>query len=540
MAAKNPEKRKRVMQRSIRLGHCVCDPEKTCPCPLFVEKDICTCAGERLETPSGPVQLTRQLDNPGCASKIDQAALKKVLEGLPEQPDDPRVLVGVPAGDDAGIFKISEDLALVQTVDVFAPSVDDPYIFGQIAAANSISDVYAMGSSPISALSIVGFPIDEMDDSIMREILRGGIDKMNEANVPVIGGHSINDREIKAGFAVTGTINPNRIMTNAGARPGDVLVLTKPIGTGIIAFAAQIDRAPDGASEAISRSMASLNRAASELMMEFGAHACTDITGFGLMGHLGEMAESSGVDVQVIWDDIPLFPGVLYCLANGIIPGGVEKNRESSAHHAVLGDGVSMLMLELCFDPQTSGGLMIAVAEEGVEDFLRRLRDAGVEEAAVIGRITAEGTGRVELKTNGTRKLPEPEELKPPAEAASVSLTKHKKEEHPVEPEMNEEECCAPESSAAPSETAAAPEAILKSFKDFMQKANAPGALDVTTKEAVAVALSLLARCGPCVKAHIKKAKSMGFTQQEIDELANQAISFGGSVVMMFYKELKL
>jgi selenide,water dikinase len=280
------EKRKRIMRRSMQLGHCICDPKKGCPCDIFREKNVCPCAGERLEEPVGPVRLTELVHSPGCASKIDQVSLNKVLEGLPTM-DDPRVLVGVPAGDDAGVFQLDDETALVQTVDVFSPSVDDPYVFGQVAAANSLSDVYAMGGRPISALSIIGFPIRSVPDDVMHQILRGGIDKMTEAGVPVIGGHSINDQEIKAGFAVTGLINPKEIYTNAGARPGDRLVLTKPLGIGIIAFAAQIGRAPAEGLEASARSMAALNRRAAELMAEFGAHACTDVTGFALMGHGG-------------------------------------------------------------------------------------------------------------------------------------------------------------------------------------------------------------------------------------------------------------
>ncbi|MHC4178272.1 MAG: selenide, water dikinase SelD, partial [Planctomycetota bacterium] len=185
VVTKDLEKRKRVMQRSMQLGHCICDPKKACPCDVLRERDICPCAGERLEGPSGPIRLTSLVERPGCASKIDQAALQQVLDGLPA-PDDPRVLVGVPAGDDAGVFRLNGDVALVQTVDVFSPSVDDPYVFGQIAAANSLSDVYAMGGRPITALSIVGFPIRTVPDDVMHQILRGGVDKMAEAGVPVI------------------------------------------------------------------------------------------------------------------------------------------------------------------------------------------------------------------------------------------------------------------------------------------------------------------------------------------------------------------
>jgi selenide,water dikinase len=209
------------------------------------------------------------------------------------------VPVALPAGDDAGIYDMGNGQALVQTVDVFTPAVDDPYTFGQIAAANSVSDVYAMGGTPLTALSIVGFPARKVPDEALFQILAGGIDKMNEAGCAIVGGHSINDAEIKAGFAVTGIIDKNRVVTNAGARPDDVLILTKPLGTGIVAFAAQIDRARPESTRAAAASMTSLNKTAAELMVQYGAHACTDVTGFSLMGHLAEMARSSGVDVEI-------------------------------------------------------------------------------------------------------------------------------------------------------------------------------------------------------------------------------------------------
>jgi selenide,water dikinase len=258
----NMERRKRVMQRSIRLGHCICDPKQPCPCPLFKAKNVCSCAGERLQSPTGAVRLTKLVEKAGCASKIDQAFLKKVLAGLPAI-DDPRVLVGVPAGDDAGIYDMGNGQALVQTVDVFTPAVDDPYTFGQIAAANSVSDVYAMGGTPLTALSIVGFPARKIPDEALFQILAGGIDKMKEAGCAIVGGHSINDAEIKAGFAVTGLIDKNRVVTNAAAQPGDVLILTKPLGTGIVAFAAQIDRAKPESVKAAAASMSALNKTAS-------------------------------------------------------------------------------------------------------------------------------------------------------------------------------------------------------------------------------------------------------------------------------------
>jgi selenide,water dikinase len=533
---KDLAKRKRVMARSMQLGHCICDPKKDCPCDIFREKDICPCAGERLEQPTGPLKLTELVDSPGCASKIDEASLNLVLKGLPAV-DDPRVLVGVPAGDDAGVYRLSDDTALVQTVDVFAPSVDDPYMFGQIAAANSVSDVYAMGGRPITAVSIIGFPIRSLPDDVMREILRGGIDKMAEAGTVVIGGHSINEKEIKAGFAVTGLIHPQKIVTHAGARPGDRLILTKPIGMGIIAFAAQIDRAPDGAAEAAAETMAALNRRAAELMVQFDAHACTDVTGFGLMGHLAAMTAASSVDAQIVWDDIPLLPGALQCAADGILPGAVERNKESSAHAAVAGENVLPTMLDICFDAQTSGGLLIAVPEPSASKLLKRLHDDGVSEAAVIGEITGPGTGKVFVRTQGRRKMPEarprpaPVATPVPISAAPSCCT----------PEESSDMNCCEESDASGDQSAASGDRGLtetkRKFQEFMKAANAPGALDARTKRTVAIALSVLAKCEPCLKSHVAKAKQEGFSEEQIDEAAWMAIAFGGSPTMMFYNK---
>jgi selenide, water dikinase len=518
------EKRRRVMQRSRRLGHCICNATKACPCDVFQQHNICPCAGEKLAPPGGPVRLMRLVEKAGCASKIDKATLDRVLAGLPFI-DDPRVLVGAPAGDDAGVYRLDDATALVQTVDVFSPSADDPYSFGQIAAANSLSDVYAMGGRPLTALSIVGFPSEGVADDALREILRGGIDKMNEAGVPVVGGHSINDREIKAGFAVTGVIHPDKIVTNAGARPGDRLLLTKPLGTGIIAFAAQIDRAPPGATEAAAASMARLNRRASELMLDGGAHACTDVTGFGLFGHLSAMAAASGVDVEIVWDDLPLLPGVLECLAEGIASGAVERNRESCGQCVVADNNVQPPALDLCFDPQTSGGLLIAVAPSAADDLLAKLQADGMPEAAVIGRVLDAGSGRVFLRTEGRRKIDVAAAARPA---------------RPITPETATMSCCSETHPSEPLEGAPSVAADAgRKFKDFMQTAGAPGALDGKTKQAIALALSVLAKCEPCVKSHVKKARQMGFSQDEIDEAAWMAIAFGGSPTMMFYNGLR-
>lgn len=533
--AKDMEKRRRVMERSMQLGHCVCNPKKSCPCDIFRDQDVCPCAGERPDMEPGLVRLTEWVENPGCASKIDQGTLRRVLKNLPTF-DDPRVLVGIPAGDDAGVYQLDDETALVQTVDVFTPSVDDPYAFGQIAAANSLSDVYAMGGRPITALSIVGFPVRELPDEILQDILRGGIDKMVEAGVPVIGGHSINESEIKAGFAVTGLVDPRRMATNAAAQPGDRLVLTKPLGTGVIAFANQIGRVPQGSMEAAARSMAALNRRAAELMVQFHSHACTDITGFGLMGHLASLAAASGTDVEIVWDDLPLLPGVLECAADGIFSGAVERNREASASAMHPDAGLLANMLDLCFDPQTSGGLLIAAPPAGALALLASLHNEGIAEAAIVGRVLGPGRGKVFVRHSGRRVFPvgsPKRKTQQPAAASSYPTQETEKE--------NDMGGCCEAHGAAPREPneSSGGESVVaaaqKKFQEFIQAATAPGALDARTKQAISVALSVLARCEPCIKHHVKKAEQMGLSAAEIDEAAWMAIAFGGSPVMAFY-----
>jgi len=536
----NTERRKRVMQRSIRLGHCICDPKQPCPCPVFKEKNICTCAGERLESPAGPVQLTKLVEKAGCASKIDQAFLKEVLKDLPGV-DDPRVLVGVPAGDDAGIYDMGNGQALVQTVDVFTPSVDDPYTFGQIAAANSVSDIYAMGGTPMTALSILGFPVRKVPDEVMQQILCGGIDKMKEAGVAIIGGHSINDAEIKAGFAVTGMIEKNKVVTNAGAKPGDVLILTKPLGTGIVAFAAQIARAEPAGVEAIAKSMTTLNREASQLMVEFGAHACTDVTGFSLMGHLAEMALSSGVDVEVTWDDIPVFDGVLEYAAAGILPGAIERNKESCAGRVEAADSLPQEMVDICYDAQTSGGLLVAIAESKAEPFLKALHDQGVSAATVIGKVAGKGSGIVKIRTTGKREIPTPKPAAKPAQPTAKAAAAPNPQPAASDPQDEEVPCCADAVTSTSAGTGQGSEIdqVKAKFTDFLSSASSPHGLDAYTKQAMAIALSVATRCEPCLKMHLKNAKKKGFTQHEIDEAAWMGISFGGSPAMVFYEQNK-
>lgn len=535
------ERRKRVMQRSMKLGHCICDAKQPCPCPTFKEKNVCSCAGERQENPTGPVRLTQLVEKAGCASKIDQAFLKSVLRDLPPV-DDPRVLVGMAAGDDAGIYDMGESRALVQTVDVFTPSVDDPYTFGQVAAANSVSDIYAMGGTPMTALSVIAFPVRKIPDQAMSDILRGGIDKMKEAGCAIIGGHSINDPEIKAGFAVTGMIDKNRVVTNAGARPGDALILTKPLGTGIVAFAAQIDRARSESVQATAASMTSLNKTAAELMVEFGAHACTDVTGFSLMGHLAEMARSSGVDVQIVWDDLPLFEGVLEYAADGILPGAIERNKESCADRVVPSEELPQEMIDICFDAQTSGGLLIAIEEAKADSLLKALHGRGVRAATIIGKVTDKGTGLIHLETTGARKIPSSESART-AESPQSSIINRQSS-------MQGVPCCAdaisnvapPPSGVSSTQPGAAGlhemDQVKAAFQQFLSAANSPHGLDAYTKQAMALALSVALRCEPCLKMHLKNARQKGFTQAEIDEAAWMGISFAGSPAMVFYQQI--
>lgn len=514
----NALRRKNVMSRSMKLGHCVCDPKQPCPCSLFKEKNICLCAGERLQTPSGPVQLTKHVHKAGCASKIDQAFLKAALGGL-SVPEDPRVLVGIPAGDDAGIYDLQTGHCLVQTVDVFTPIVDDPYRFGQIAAANSVSDVYAMGGKPLTALSIIAFPARRLADEALAAILRGGIDKMKEAGVSIIGGHSIDDDEIKAGFAVTGLIDKNRVVTNAAAQIGDALILTKPLGTGILSFAWQIGRTADENMDKAADSMCLLNKAAAELMNELGARAATDVTGFSLMGHLSEMAARSGVDVELTWDALPWLDGVLECAVQGVLPGAIERNKESCGHAVSAEANVSGWMVDICYDAQTSGGLLIAIENKKADRLLKRLHQAGMEAAACIGYVTSAGAGRIRVVTDGTRKIP---------------VRKSKTvQTQPSPAAAGEQACCSTASGDM------ATDGIEDAYLSFLAKANRPGGLDAVTKQAINIALSTALRCKPCLKTHLEKARQKGFSETEIDDAAWMGIAFGGSPAMMLYKELK-
>ncbi len=538
-----PERRKILMERSQALGHCVCNPAMPCPCGTLLQQNLCPCAGERPDPTGEAVRLTRRARKTGCASKISRADLTRVLERLPRY-EDPNVLVGMAAGDDAGIYRLDGGYNLAQTVDVFSPVVDDPFDFGRICAANAVSDIYAMGGRPLCALSIIGFPIDELPGEIMAEILRGGIETMRAAGVSVIGGHSLQDDEIKAGFAVSGLVRGTGL-TQAGARPGDAVVLTKPIGTGIVSFAAQIGRASDEAVAFITRSMATLNQDAAEGMLEFGAHACTDVTGFSLLGHLSQLARRSEVSAEIRFSQIPFFAEALAGARAGIIPGAVERNREAFAECVEVQGTADENELSLLYDAQTSGGLLVALPEHQADRYVEALQSRGHAAVSIIGRITEKREYPVTVY--GSRPEHLAGEYREPLPAAPMRA---EEPGHATPPAFS---CCVEQGgeSGRPAGTAAAatpPDAThppepagdaAAAFKQFMKTVNAPGAVDAKTQKLLAIALSIAQKCESCLKIHLENALAQGMKWDEIDEAAWMAIAFCGAPAKMFYDQVK-
>jgi selenide, water dikinase len=333
------------------------------------------------------LRLTQQVKAGGCASKLPPGLLSTVLGRLPKQ-SDPNLLVGFETSDDAGVYRVAPDLAIVQTVDFFTPMVDDPFTFGQIAATNAVSDVYAMGGRPVSALSLVCFPQDG-DLDVLEAILKGGMAKLGEAGCVVLGGHSVRDPEIKFGYAVTGLIDPARILTNTGARQGDDLLFTKSLGTGVITTALKQSKAEPAWVSAAILSMTTLNRRAGEVASAAeGVHALTDVTGFGLIGHARELALGSGFSLEVFVDQVPRIEGALEAIALGSIPAGLLANRDFA--ECITADAPGTHIAEdvraLLYDPQTAGGLLISVAADASARLVQSLRDAGVA-ATKIGRV---------------------------------------------------------------------------------------------------------------------------------------------------------
>ncbi len=305
-------------------------------------------------------------------------------------------MAGMEHSEDAGVYKLRDDLAIIQTVDFFTPIVDDPYTFGQIAVTNALSDVYAMGGKPLTAMNIVCFPIKKLDVSILRDILRGGLDKMREAGVLLVGGHSVEDDETKYGLAVTGIIHPEKVLMNRGARSGDKLILTKALGTGIVSTAA---KAGVAGTEIIAKSIAAmttLNKGAAEIIVETtDIHACTDITGFGLLGHACEMIEDSEVGIHIFASAVPFFAGLQELAEMGILPAGLHRNRQFRMSCIEASPACPEWLVDILCDPQTAGGLLLSVAPEQTAGLLDRFHRSGLTDAAVIGEVTVEKKGKI-------------------------------------------------------------------------------------------------------------------------------------------------
>lgn len=313
-----------------------------------------------------------------------------MLRHLPPTHTSPDVLVGLGEPDDAGVIRIHDDLALVQTVDFFTPVVDDAYDFGQIAAANSLSDVYAMGAQPLTAMNLVGFSVKKLDPAILADILRGAADKVREAGATLIGGHSIDDPEPKFGLAVTGTVHPDKVWRKGGARPGDRLILTKPIGMGIHTTAIKRGHLSPEEIRRVTEVMATLNKTAKESLSAYEVHACTDVTGFGLLGHAYEMARAGQVGLEIDGSAVPLLPRTLELAAEGVVPGGTKANAAWLHDCLRVEEGIDPLLVTVLCDAVTSGGLLAAVPQAEAEHAVENLRRKGWEEARVIGRVTAE------------------------------------------------------------------------------------------------------------------------------------------------------
>jgi selenide,water dikinase len=305
--------------------------------------------------------------------------------------------VGLETSDDAGVYQLNDEVALVQTVDFFTPIVDDPFTFGQIAVANALSDVYAMGGTPLTGMNLVAFPIKTLSPSILKDILLGGLSKMEEAGVALVGGHSIEDPEIKYGLAVTGVVHPNEILTNAKAKAGDKLVLTKPLGTGIISTALKARMASGEAIRKSVESMVTLNRTASEWMKRFGAHACTDVTGFSFIGHALEMATASQVGMVIQSKAVPVFPEAMEYAKLGLIPGGARSNRDYFSCRVDIHPGVLALLVDLFYDPQTSGGLLISLPLGGAEALVATLKKEANINSSIVGEVVADPLRKIQI-----------------------------------------------------------------------------------------------------------------------------------------------
>ncbi|MEZ7173721.1 selenide, water dikinase SelD [Sporosarcina sp. OR05] len=343
---------------------------------------------------TNPIKLTSLTTKGGCGCKIGPAELSQVLRNLPPAPYDPQLLVGLDTSDDAGVYRLTDELAIVQTLDFFTPIVDDPYDFGQIAATNAISDVYAMGGKPITALNIVAFPIANLDKEILTNILKGAADKLQEAGVTLVGGHSIDDQEPKFGLAVTGTVHPKRVRTNAGAKSGDKLILTKPIGVGIHTTALKNGMLSVEEVKQVTSVMTTLNKETAETMANFDVHAATDITGFGLLGHTSEMAKASKVGIRINADQVPILPRTRELAQAGRIPGGTKNNFAHVQNDVEFAASIDEIDRYILCDAVTSGGLLLSVPADEADLLLNELVENGVN-AALIGEVVREHQGKI-------------------------------------------------------------------------------------------------------------------------------------------------
>lgn len=312
-------------------------------------------------------------------------------------PLDDNVLVGLSSADDAGVYRVSEDLAIIQTVDFFTPIVDDPFDFGRIAAANALSDVYAMGGVPKTAMNIVAFPIKTLGRKVLQEMLAGGIEKLKEAGTVLLGGHSIEDDDVKYGLAVTGFVHPRRILANQGLLPGDCLILTKPLGTGIINTSIKAGLASNSTITTVTEQMATLNRVAAETLAGFRVSACTDVTGFGLLGHMAEMISATKLAITLDTAKVPILPGVYEFAAMGMVPAGAHNNRVFRQDMVTSPAVFDPVLRDILYDPQTSGGLLFGCRQEEAQGLVARLHDKGVGEAAIIGTVSANTESRIIL-----------------------------------------------------------------------------------------------------------------------------------------------
>ena len=342
------------------------------------------------------VRLTKLAKRAGCAAKHPPGYLFGLLDRLPKH-EDPNVLVSSATADDAGVYRLSDDLAIVTTTDFFTPIVDDPYDFGAIAAANALSDVYAMGARPISALNLVGFPDATLDAEVLAQILLGGAEKAREAGIEIIGGHTIQTDEPIYGLAVTGTVHPDRMVTNRTARAGDLLVLTKPLGFGIISTAAKRDEDDEGAIALAIRLMSTLNRGACDAMLEVGVHAATDVTGFGLLGHLRNVTRASRVGATIWFESVPILPAARRYVTRGLAPGGTQANWRFLSASVDYDEDVEKDAQLLLSDAQTSGGLLIAVAPAEVDALVQALTVRGTPAASIVGELRDDPRGRIRV-----------------------------------------------------------------------------------------------------------------------------------------------